>query len=133
MGASPEYVYWVEPECNAGTAQSAYTTTKVDLQTVMLWRAEFRIPPGHAGMTGVALIDSGNFVVPFDPGGQAWLTGDDDLLEYNYGRELGTNVHLATYNTGTYNHSWQVRLIYTPMSAVLVSDVTIDVTPYTLD
>jgi hypothetical protein len=72
--------------------------------------------------------------VPYSPDSPAWLVGDDDLLGYNYGRELGSNVKLATYNTdATYDHAWQVRLVYTPMTAVLVSDVSIDVTPYLLD
>ena len=55
-------------------------------------------------------------MVPYDPGGPAWLIGDDDLLAYPYERELGSNVLLATYNTGTFDHAWQVRMIYTPMS-----------------
>ena len=54
-----------------------------------------------------------------------WIVGSADLLEYNYENELGANVVLATYNTGTYNHTWQVRFIYTPMSAV--SDETGDI------
>ena len=49
----------------------------------------------------------------------AWLVGDDDDLTYPYDKELGANVQLATFNTDdTYNHGWQVRLIYTPMSAI---------------
>ena len=59
----------------------------------------------------------------------AWLIGDDDLLEYPYGKELGANVVLAYYNTSTlYTHGWQVRLIYTPMSA-LTTDEAVIVTP----
>ena len=114
--SDPKYVQWVAPECNAGT--SVYTTTDAGIATVILWRMEVRIPPGHQGETGIALIDSGHFVVPYDPEGEAWLIGDDDLLGYDYGRELGSNVKLATYNNGAFNHTWQVRLVYTPMSAV---------------
>lgn len=116
---SIEYTCWVEPSCNANTAASAYTTTAVPISTVMLWRAEFRIPPGHQGLTGIALVDSGSFIIPYSNPGTAWLIGDDDNLEYPYNKELGATVVLATYNTDdTYNHAWQVRLIYTPMSAV---------------
>lgn len=79
-------------------------------------------------MTGIALVDSGSFVVPYDPGGDAWLIGDDDDLSYDYGRELGDNVQLATYNTGTFTHAWQVRMVYTPMSVagLDVPVITID-------
>ena len=115
---SLEYVQWVEPTCPAGTAAANYTTTPVGIATVMLWRMEVRIPAGHQGYTGLALIDSGHFVVPYDEQGAEWLVGDNDLLGYDYGRQLGSNVKIATYNAGTYVHAWQVRLVYTPMSAV---------------
>jgi hypothetical protein len=123
-----EYTYWVQPTCNAGTAVASYTTTPVSINTCMLWRAEFRIPPGHSGTTGIALWDSGAFIIPFASTGAAWLIGDDDLLEYPYGKELGANVKLATYNTGTFVHTWQIRLVYTPMSA-LVTEGDVIISP----
>jgi hypothetical protein len=129
----PEYVYWHQPECNKNTAVSAYTLTDVELETVMLWTAEFRIPPGHAGLTGIALIDSSGFCVPYSASGPAWLRGDDDLLVYNYGRELGSNVKFATFNTDdTYDHGWQVRLTYTPMSALTLGAGGVAIVPYAL-
>ena len=123
-----EYTCVVTPSCNANTAKSAYTTTAVPIATVQLWRMEVRIPAGHQGLTGIALIDSGVFVIPYSAGAMSWLTGDNDLLEYPYDKELGANVQLATYNTDTvYNHGWQVRLIYTPMAAIDVSEGIIEV------
>jgi hypothetical protein len=114
-----EYVCWVNPTCAVNTAASAYTTTAVPISLCQLWRAEFRIPPGHQGLTGIALWDSGSFIVPYSASAPAWLVGDDDDLTYPYDKELGANVQLATYNTDdTYDHGWQVRLIYTPMSAI---------------
>jgi len=114
----PQYVQVVSPSCPAGTPVSAYTVTAAGISTCILWRMEVRIPAGHQGYTGIALIDSGHFVVPYDEQGAEWLVGDNDLLGYDYGRQLGSNVKIATYNTGTYVHAWQVRLVYTPMSAV---------------
>jgi hypothetical protein len=114
-----EYVCWVAPVCSKNTAQSAYTLTPVSISLCQLWRAEFRIPPGHQGLTGIALWDSGAFIIPYSPSAPAWLVGDDDDLTYPYDKELGANVQLATYNTDdTYDHGWQVRLVYTPMSAI---------------
>ena len=116
--ADPEYVHWVEPSCLAGTAASAYTLTPAGISTVLLHSMQVRIPPGHQGVTGLALVDSGSFVIPFSGDTPAWLIGDDDDLTYAYERELGANVQIATYDTGAYNHAWQIRLVYTPMSAV---------------
>lgn len=126
--ADPEYVQWVEPSCTAGTPADAYTLTATGIATVLLHRLEVRIPPGHQGVTGIALVDSGHFVIPYDELGAAWLIGDDDRLEYAYGRELGSNVQLATYNTGAYDHTWQVRMVYTPMSAagLDVAEIVVD-------
>ena len=131
--ADLNYVYWVAPECNAGTAASAYTTTDVGISTVLLHCMEVRIPPGPNGLTGIALVDSGAFIIPHSDAVPSWIVGNNDLLRYEYEKELGKNVALATYNTGSYNHTWQVRLIYTPMSAVAASEPSIEViTPLTI-
>lgn len=128
--ANEEYVYWVEPSCSANTAETAFTTTNITLATVFLWRMEVRIPPGHAGLTGIALVDGGSFAIPFSNPGRAWLIGDDDLLSYTYENELGKLNQLATFNTDdTYDHGWQVRLVYTPMSAYSPDEASIEITP----
>ena len=114
----PDFVQWVEPSAVAGTPAAAYVTVPAGIATVMLHRLEVRIPPGHQGFTGLALVDSGTFVLPYSAGTPAWIIGDDDLLNYAYERELGANVAFAAYNTGTFHHAWQVRMIYTPMSAI---------------
>lgn len=128
--ADPDYVQWVEPSCAAGTPATAWTLTAAGISTVLLHHMEIRIPPGHQGFTGIALIDSGSFVIPYAAGAAAWIIGDDDRLTYPYDRELGDNVQLATYNTGTFVHAWQVRLIYTPMSAVGLESDTIVLPPF---
>lgn len=110
------YVQWVQPVCPLGTAVGAYTLTAVPLKTVFLWRMEVRIPAGHQGVTGIALVDSDAFIIPKSDSAPAWLIGDNDLLEYAYNKEIGSNVKLATYNTGSFDHEWEVRLVYTPMS-----------------
>jgi hypothetical protein len=117
-----EYVYWLAPTCTAGTAVSAYTITPAPgLATVELWSWNVRIPPGHSGFTGIALVDSNSFIIPYSQASPSWLIGDDDDLTFPYGKETGANVVVATYNTGTFNHSWQLRFVYTPMSDLVTS------------
>jgi hypothetical protein len=116
-GANIEYVYWLAPTCTAGTPISAYTITAApSLATVFLWSWNVRIPPGHSGYTGIALVDSNSFIIPYSQGSPSWLVDDDAQLTFPYGKQLGANVVVATYNTGTFNHSWQLRFVYTPMS-----------------
>lgn len=128
--ADPEYVAQLSPSCDTGVTPSAPTSTAVGLPTVLLHRVEVRIPPGHAGTTGIALVDGAHSVVPYDAQGVSWLIGDDDLLEYPLERELSSLAALATYNQGSYTHGWQVRLIYTPTSAVGLDVATILVPPF---
>jgi len=130
--ADPKYVLWVQPSCNAGTTAANFTKTAVGLPFAHLWEAEFRIPPGHQGTTGIALWDSGAFVIPKADPDPAWLIGDDDLLPYPYDKELGANVQLVTYNNGSFVHTWQVRLVYTPMTLMGADDQVI-ITPDVAD
>lgn len=113
-----EYVAWLAPTCVDNTAATAYLTTPVPtLATTFLWSWNVRIPPGHAGVTGIALIDSGSFIIPYANPGPAWLIGDDDNLTFPYGKQLGSNVKVGYYNTSTqYTHGWQLRFVFTPMS-----------------
>ena len=118
-----EYVDNENPECVDNTPSSAPLSITVPISTVMLWRMEVRIPPGHAGLTGIALFDSGSPVIPWATSGTPWIIGNDDLLEYPYNKELGSSITLVYYNTSTlYTHGWQVRFIYTPMSLIGTND-----------
>ena len=124
-----EYTYWVAPSAPAGTPAATPTTTPVLLPPFSwLWRVEVRIPAGHQGVTGLALVDSGAFIIPLASPGPAWLIGDNDLLEYPYDKEVGKSVVFLAYNNGIFPHAWQCRLIYSPI-AVLDDSASVIVTP----
>jgi hypothetical protein len=121
-----EYVAWLAPSSPVNTPASSPTVTQVGIGQVWLWRFEVRIPPGHAGYTGIALVDSGSYLVPYAQPGPAWLVGDDDLLSYPVNKETGANLAVWTYNTSTdYSHGWQVRIVYTPIAALNADLATI--------
>jgi hypothetical protein len=125
-----QYTAWVAPTCVLNTPATAPTTTAAPIETSWLWTVNIRIPPGHAGLTGIALVDSGQFILPYSVLTPAWLIGDDDDLFFPYGQQVGSNVTFLTYNTDeTYNHGWQVRLVYTPMSLMGVSEEAVITTP----
>lgn len=125
-----EYTAWLAPSCVVNTAATSYLTASVPaLATTFLWSWNIRIPPGHAGVTGIALQDSGQFILPFANPGPAWLIGDDDDLTFPYLKELGSSVQVAYYNTSTlYTHGWQLRFVYTPMTD-LTTNSDVIVTP----
>lgn len=119
-GGPTKYVYQLAPSCNTGVNPSGYITTPAPgVATTYLWEWEVRVPPGHSGFTGIALIDSNQFILPYAQPGPAWITDDDELLDYPYGKQLGSNVAVAMYNTGTFTHGWQLRFVYTPMSEMV--------------
>lgn len=129
-----EYTAWAAPTCAENVAATAYQTLDLPvLDQTFLWEVNIRIPPGHAGYTGIAVVDSGSFILPYSAGSAAWFIGDDDDLTFPYGKQLGATVQLAYYNTSTdYSHGWQVRLVYTPMS-ILVTEGDVIVTPDVAD
>lgn len=133
-GPNTVYVAWAAPLCPENVAATAYHTLDLSvLDQSYLWEFNVRIPPGHAGYTGIALIDSGSFVVPYAQPGPAWLIGDDDDLTFEIEQETGSTVQLGFYNTSTdYQHGWQVRITYTPMSVYQTNDNVI-VTPDVAD
>lgn len=127
-GGIPVYLAWAAPECPQGVSPGGYRTTSLDvLDQSFLWEFNVRIPPGHAGYTGIALVDSGSWVVPYSQGSASWLIGDDDDLTFEIEQQTGSSVGLAYYNTSTdFSHGWQVRITYTPMSVMqTVSDVIV--------
>jgi hypothetical protein len=128
--ANVEYTAWLAPSCVKNTAAASYLTTGVPaLATTFLWEWNLRIPPGHAGVTGIALVDSNQFILPYANPGPAWFIGDDDDLTFPYGKQLGSNVVVAYYNTSTtYTHGWQCRFVFTPMADLTESSDVI-VTP----
>jgi hypothetical protein len=128
-----EYTAVLAPVSPLGGGPSTPDQLACNIGTAMLWRAEFRIPPGHAGYTGIALVDSGQYILPYSQSEPAWLVGDDDDLSYPYGKQVGDNLALWSYNTSSdYDHGWQVRLVYTPVAAVDVDEAVI-ITPDVAD
>lgn len=125
-----EYTAWVEPSCPDNTAIASYRTLSVPvLNMTYLWSWRVRIPPGHAGVTGIALIDSGQFIIPLSSAGPAWIKGDDDDYTFPYLKELGSTVSVAYYNTSTlYTHAWELYFTYTPMTD-LTTNSDVIVTP----
>jgi hypothetical protein len=133
-GPNTVYVAWAAPSCPINTPATSPLTLDMDvLDQCFLWTFNVRIPPGHAGYTGIALTDSGSFVVPYAQPGPAWLIGDDDDLSFEIEQETGSTVQLAYYNTSTdFSHGWQVRITYTPMS-VMQTQSDVIVTPDVAD
>ena len=96
--------------CPAGTAASSPVTTATTLGVVDVSDIQIVIPRGHSGLTGLRILLGGSQVLPRNDGG--WIIGDDERLEYPVTGYLNTGLWKAQmYNTGIYDHSWQIRYV----------------------
>jgi len=88
----------------AGTAESAYLVTDLDMPPRIVRRIRWRVPPGPAGELGWALGAAGAKLIPW--GDSQWIIADDesDVYEPENVIESGAWQVLA-YNTGTYDHT----------------------------
>jgi hypothetical protein len=99
-----------------GTTSTAPQSTPIDLGDVQLVQVELRIPPGHSGLTGVSVQYAGQSLVPWATEG-GWIIGDDDLLSFDVGFEVGQGLTVVTYNAGTFTHSHYLRFLWQPLGA----------------
>lgn len=95
----------------AGTAEASPQETDVALPQGTLERVDIQVPPGHAGLTGLALEYSGEHIYPWGAG--SWLEGDDIDIEAVLDFPLGGSaVTVRTYNTDdTYDHDHLLRFV----------------------
>ena len=100
-----------------GAANFTTQTTAIDLGDVLLHRFIVRIPNGHAGLTGVALLSNGATIVPFDDVANPYVVGNDDVFTFTVETELDNGLAVAQLNEDFIAHTHYLRFEYTPISA----------------
>jgi hypothetical protein len=102
------YYYALTVTTPAATAQASPQQTAFPMVDGHLRRLEILIPPGHAGLTGIAARNQGVQVVPWGTSG--FLVGDDLNLPIDLDYDVATTgLTIFTYNTGQYPHSHYLR------------------------
>lgn len=89
----------------AGVAQATPVSAAWDLGKVILERLRIRLPPGHAGLTGLAILYSGVPIVPSEQPG-VFLVGDDEVFETDVNWEISGPLTLSLFNTDIYSHTF---------------------------
>lgn len=73
-------------------------------------RVEIRIPPGPSGLMGVAILHSGERVLPKTD--NEWLITDNEPVIWPLeGFPYNANYAVIAYNTDIYDHQFQVRFL----------------------
>lgn len=95
--------------CPAGTTTA--NPVEVVLSNVVacqVVKVTIRIPPGHAGLTGLALGYGHNAVIPRTA--NRYISGDDEVIEYDLTHyPPGPQWQAFLINTDTQAHAWEIR------------------------
>lgn len=107
----------------AGTAIATPLTTALNWRQGYPLRIEIRFPPGPSGLVGFQLLHSGEVVIPHDK--TEWLITDDEsviwpLDDFPYNAKYAAR----TYNTGVYDHTIQVRMLFAEVGAQQLTPMT---------
>jgi len=97
----------------AATPASAPQSTATALGWSFLHAVQVRIPPGHAGFTGLQIVWNGVGIVPFTTA-PSWIIGNDDYLVFDVDETLDTQLTVLTFNTDVFAHSHYLRFVTSP-------------------
>lgn len=97
--------------CPPLTAQAAAIETLLIFPPGIVREWEIVIPDGHAGVTGLALAQAHQIVIPAR--GANWIVSNDEKINWPYRDVLNNGAWSAfAYNTDPINpHSWYLRAL----------------------
>lgn len=108
----------------AGTAVAAPQKTDLVWRQGVPLRVELRIPPGPAGLVGVALAHSSTKIIPHDE--TEWLITDNEPVKWPLsGYPTNTGWQLWAYNLDVYDHVVQVRMLMDELNTATVTETTV--------
>jgi len=113
----------------ANTPQSAPTSLDPGLGQVFLEEVQLYIPPGHGGLTGLAISLAGMHIVPYG-GPNAYILGDGAGFTFDVGIEVDSGLNVVTFNADiAFAHlfylRWKVSSIATALPAASTPGATI--------
>jgi hypothetical protein len=99
--------------------QSAAIERNTSFNPGIVRELEIVIPAGHAGVTGIAIAQAHQVVIPAT--GNVWIIGDDEVIRWPLDGYANSGQWSAfVYNTDFANpHSWYVRWLIDEISLTL--------------
>lgn len=83
---------------------------------IVLDSIEVMIPPGHAGLTGLAISLDGTQIVPW---GGSFLVGDDITRPFDVGMPVNHPLVVAMFNTDdTFQHQFYLTAAYRDLATL---------------
>ena len=94
----------------SSTPEASPVDTALTMAPGRIEAIEVFIPAGHAGLTGLALVHSGQQVIPFAAG--SWIVGDGETIKWTVARfPTGDAWQARTFNTDTVPHTFYLRVL----------------------
>lgn len=93
----------------AFTAIAAPLSTALNAGNVILVSVHLMVPPGHVGLTGIRLDDSGGTILPFANPPQ-WITGDNRDIVFDLDVQADAQMTWKTYNLDVNAHAHYLLL-----------------------
>lgn len=103
------------------TPQSSAVEVELSFAQGIVRQIEIVIPAGHAGLTGLAIAQAHQVVIPAS--GATWIIGDNEPIKWPLENYLDADTWSAfAYNTdAVYPHSWYLRFLIDEIEAPSVS------------
>ncbi len=94
----------------AGVLRTAPTSTDVSFNPGEVVGVEIIIPDGHSGLTGIALAQAHQAIVPMNIG--AFIIGNDEKIEWSLTGTTDTGDWQAfTFNEDVFVHTFHLRFL----------------------
>lgn len=100
----------------AGTAKTAATETDTNFAQGTVTSVEIVIPDGHAGLTGITILQAHQQVIPWTAG--AFIVGNAEVIRWDVAGFLDNGSwSVRCYNTDVYDHTFHLRFLVNENSA----------------
>jgi hypothetical protein len=109
-------VEWFDVTVTAGTAKASAVESDVSFDQGEVVAIEITIPDGHAGLTGIALLQAHSQIIPNTSG--SFIIGNDRTISWDLHNYLNNgNWSVRCYNTDVYDHMFHVAFLVNELGA----------------
>ena len=97
--------------CPPATLQAAPLVQDISFPLGAVRELEIIVPAGHAFITGIAIMQSQQIVIPYT--GSVWVISDDESIKWPYDDRLKNGSwQVSCFNLDpTYAHTWYLRFL----------------------
>lgn len=109
-------LYQLTVSTPANTAIIAPQSTTWRLEDAKLISVTIIVPDGHAGLTGIRLLQAGQEIAPYS--NNDWFVSNNEKIDISINEEMtATGLVVQTYNTDFFPHKFWLRALIQDLTA----------------